>query len=42
VKLDAETLQQIDGYVKDLEDAETREAFRRLIEKDFQQKKRMS
>jgi len=42
VKLDAETLQQIDGYVKDLDDVETREAFRRLIEKDFQQKKRTS
>jgi len=42
VKLDAETMQQIDGYVKDLDDAETREAFRRLIEKDFQQKKRTS
>ena len=38
VKLDDETMQQIDGYVKDLEDAETREAFRRLIEKDFQLK----
>jgi len=42
VKLDDETMRQIDGYVKDLEDAETREAFRRLIEKDFQQKKRIS
>jgi len=42
VKLDDETIQRIDGYVKDLEDEETREAFRRLIEKDFQQKKRTS
>lgn len=42
VKLDAETMQQIDGYVKDLEDEETRDALRRLIEKDFQQKKRRS
>ncbi len=42
VKLDAETMQQIDGYVKDLEDEETRDALRRLIEKDFQQKKRTS
>jgi hypothetical protein len=42
VKLDDDTIKQIDGYVKDLEDAETREAFRRLIEKDFQRKKRMS
>jgi len=41
VQLDDETQQQIDGYVKDLADAETREALRRLIEKNFQQKKRM-
>jgi predicted nucleic acid-binding Zn ribbon protein len=42
VRLDPETLQQIDGYVKDLDDEETRAALRRLIEKDFQQKKRTS
>ncbi len=42
VQLDDETIQQIDGYVKDLEDEETRDALRRLIEKDFQQKKRTS
>jgi hypothetical protein len=42
VQLDDETMKQIDGYVKDLDDAETRAALRRLIEKDFQQKKRTS
>ncbi len=42
VQLDDETVKQIDGYVKDLDDVETRDALRRLIEKDFQQKKRTS
>ena len=40
VRLDEETMEQIDGYVRGINDAETRAGLRRLIEKDFQQKKR--
>ena len=42
VQLGDATMKQIDGYVKDLDDEEMRAALRRLIEKDFQQKKRTS